>query len=197
MYIQSKKVVIGISFLYHGTIDKYAADIIYNGVNLTKSKPHLDFGPGFYTTPDKEFAIETAKRRAKAYNMFNDDDEPVKPRVLIFECDDKKLASLTRKVFTDSDTTWAQFILANRCEHPSIPDKYDNNLSAQYDVVSGPTADGKGTFTPVIDAINNGELLIEDADYTAFAPARHKRWGQQTSFHSLKSLACIRLKSVL
>ena len=196
MYIQSKKVVIGISFLYHGTIDKYAADIIYNGVNLAKSKKHLDFGPGFYTTPDEQFAIDTAKRRAKSYNAFNKEN-PVNPKVLIFECDDSLLATLTQKTFESADTSWAQFVLANRCENKSVHERYDNNLDARYDIVSGPTADGKGTFTPVIDQVSRGECTIENADYSAFAPSKGKRWGKQISFHTNQSLSCIRLKGVL
>ena len=186
--------MIGISYLYHGTIDKYAADIIYNGVNLLKSKNHLDFGRGFYTTPDKQFAIETAKTRARAYNAFNKDN-PVNPNVLVFECDDSRFAALTQKNFIIADALWAQFVLSNRCERQDVHEQYDNNLDSRYDVVSGPTADGRGTLTPIIHQLDTGECSIEDVNYTAFAPAKH--WGKQISFHTNKALACIRLKRVL
>lgn len=188
--------MIGISFLYHGTIDKYAADIICNGVDLRKSKKHLDFGPGFYTTPDKQFAVETARTRAKVYNAFNRDG-PVGPKVLVFECDDSLLAALTRKVFTSADTFWAQFILANRCENQAIHKCYDNNLDGQYDVVSGPTADGRGTLTPIVSQVTSGECSIESIDYSAFTPSKSKHWGSQMSFHTGKSLTCLLLRSVL
>ena len=38
--------------LYHGTILNHQIDIEKNGINLEKSKSFLDFGRGFYTTPD-------------------------------------------------------------------------------------------------------------------------------------------------
>lgn len=197
MYIQSKKVVIRIKFLYHGTINTHAANIVCKGVLLTESKPHLDFGPGFYTTPDYEFALETAKNHAKKHNYFYQPDLPVTPKVLVFEVDEKLFNTMNCKEFKRADSTWSKFILANRCTNQSVHDSYDNNLSAKYDIVSGPTADGKGTFTPIVEAINSGDLSIEDANYDGFAPAKHKKWGKQISFHTDQSLSCIRLKSVL
>lgn len=193
----SKKGVILIRLLYHGTIDKYAADIILNGVNLQKSKSHLDFGPGFYTTPDFEFALETANNRMKRYNFFHPNEKPVTARVLVFECDETAVSSLNVKRFDAVDLLWGQFILANRCENEIVHKQYDHNIDSRYDIVSGPTADGKGTLTPIVEQVNNAEISIEKADYISFAPAQHKNWGKQISFHTVQSLSCIRLKRMI
>ena len=70
--------------LYHGTILQHAINILENGIDLKKSKPFLDFGRGFYTTPDIEMARNMAFRiagiviqRRGINNTF--------PRVLTFE----------------------------------------------------------------------------------------------------------------
>lgn len=184
------EVVIGIILLYHGTIDKYADDIIQNGILLKKSKRHLDFGPGFYTTPDKDFAIVTAKRRMKRYNIFRENKvDWVEWRVLEFECDEDELNSLRRKLFVEANEEWARFILANRCSNTSIHSSFDNNINGKYDIVCGPTADGtNGSLTPIVKAIDLGKLRIEDADYSSFAPSTHGAWDDQFSFHTAKSL---------
>lgn len=194
-----RKVVIQIVLLYHGTIDKYADDILQNGVLLRKSKPSLDFGPGFYTTPDKNFAITTAKRRMKRYNLFRKNKEDhVGWRVLEFECNEECLSVLNEKSFIEANDTWARFILANRCTNSDVHATFDNNIDHRYDIVRGPTSDGtNAALTPIIKAIDLGELKIEDVDYAAFAPSKHGSWNDQFSFHTVKSLSCIRLRGVL
>ena len=42
--------------LYHGTVSSSALNIINEGINLKCSQELLDFGRGFYTTPNKEHA---------------------------------------------------------------------------------------------------------------------------------------------
>ena len=188
MFSLSKKGVIRIIFLYHGTIDRYAADIVAHGIDLSKSKPHLDFGPGFYTTPDFQFALETARSRANRYNSFRPEQKPVIPSVLTFECDDALFQSLNQKTFDKPDSSWGRFILANRCESHLVHECFDHNIDAKYDIVFGPTADGKGTLTPIVEKINTDASFIEQADYNSFVPALHKTWGRQISFHTMRSL---------
>jgi len=48
--------------VYHGTILTYAIDISSKGVDLSKSKKYLDFGRGFYTTPDIKMVKDMARR---------------------------------------------------------------------------------------------------------------------------------------
>lgn len=185
-----------IMLLYHGTIDKYAHDIIANGIDLRKSKSFLDFGPGFYTTTSRAFAENTAKLRMKRYNAFHKEAQ-VGWKVIELVCDETELQTLNVKKFQLHDAEWGRFIIANRCNNPSVHTAYDNNTKCQYDIVSGPTADGKGTLTPIVAAVNKGGLRLEDVDCTKFAPSEHGIWGEQTSFHTEKSLACIKKITML
>lgn len=188
-----------ILLLYHGTIDKYANDITKNGILLHKSKLHLDFGAGFYTTPDKEFAIATAKRRMKRYNAFcKDAKERVGWQVLEFECDETLFQNLRSKSFEEANTEWAQFVLANRCSNPIIHASYDNNVDKRYDIVTGPTADGaNGAITLLVDALDCNRVKLNLLNYESFSPSSNSSWGTQCSFHTSKSLSCIRLINVL
>lgn len=184
--------MISISLLYHGTISKYAANIISNGVILDKSKKHLDFGPGFYTTPNMEFALETAKCRAKSYNAFHKNDLVI-PKVLVFEYMDTKLSDVNIKMFDVASDEWAQFVLSNRTSNDLAHEKFDNNLDKKYDIVHGPTADGKYKITPTVNQIDNGCLSIDEINYRIIAPSNNKKWGDQISFHTEDALACIKL----
>lgn len=188
--------MISIPLLYHGTIHPYAASIALQGVLLSKSKRFLDFGPGFYTTPNPEFARTTAESHAKTYNYFHP-GESVVGRVLEFEFDDRLARSLRTKEFSAADLQWAQFVIANRCENPLVHSAYDHNIDQCYDLVFGPVADGRGTITPMVEQVNAGTLSLADLDYRAIAPASHARWGSQVSFHTKAALGCIRLISVV
>lgn len=177
----------------------YADDITRNGILLCKSKPHLDFGAGFYTTPDREFAIATTKRRIKRYNAFHKDmRKQVNWRVLKFECDEALLQNLHNKRFEKADARWAQFILANRCSNPIIHESYDNNINQKYDTVWGPTVDdANGSITLIVESLNDDKMKLSLADYTSFAPSANSAWGLQCSLHTEASLSCIRLVGML
>ncbi len=84
--------------IYHGTILRSAKDIAENGVNLTIGRKNLDFGQGFYTTEDKEQAIEWAKRKA-----FNKDI----PAVV---CLQAEFNHLNVKNFLLQDAEWQKAI---------------------------------------------------------------------------------------
>ena len=47
--------------VYHGTIAKYASDILAHGVNISKCSPFTDFGRGFYTTTSQDQAKTWAR----------------------------------------------------------------------------------------------------------------------------------------
>ena len=51
--------------LYHGTNFKSAVDICKNGIDFSKGGVNLDFGVGFYTTPDLKKAIQRARSKAR------------------------------------------------------------------------------------------------------------------------------------
>lgn len=100
--------------LYHGTRKIFKNSII-NGVNLDAGRMNLDFGHGFYMTPDLAQAMRWTKRL---------DD----PCVLEFTLDGTEL---NIKEFNAPDIEWAMFVVSNRIGMPV----------KQYDVVSGPMAD--------------------------------------------------------
>lgn len=182
--------------LYHGTLATYASDILRNGINLNKSKLLLDFGPGFYTTNSLNFAQNTARFRAKRYNAFHPKNQ-MGWRVIRLVCNDDAFAQMRIKTFLSPDKEWGEFIIVNRCENKSFYITYDNNIQRAYDIVSGPTADGAGTLTPILEQVNKGILSLEDIDYSCIAPSKNSSWGNQISFHTLKSLSCITEISML
>ena len=75
--------------LYHGTNRTSAIDIWKNGIDLSKSKPYLDFGPGFYTTSDKSLAVGRAINNVYKLNRHNKEQE--KPYVVILKIDNEEL----------------------------------------------------------------------------------------------------------
>lgn len=54
--------------LYHGTNYSSTINIITNGIDLRYSKPYLDFGSGFYTTPNYDHAAFSALRATDKFN---------------------------------------------------------------------------------------------------------------------------------
>ena len=63
--------------LYHGTNYSSAINIVDNGIDLKYSKPYLDFGAGFYTTPSYEHAATAAIRATQKYNAkYGTSEEP-------------------------------------------------------------------------------------------------------------------------
>ena len=55
--------------LYHGTNFSSAINIVNHGIDLKYSRPYLDFGPGFYTTPSYNHAALTAVRAARKADL--------------------------------------------------------------------------------------------------------------------------------
>lgn len=55
--------------LYHGTNYSSAINIVNHGIDLKYSRPYLDFGPGFYTTPSYNHAALTAVRAARKADL--------------------------------------------------------------------------------------------------------------------------------
>ena len=95
--------------VYHGTILSSALDIKTNGIDLSKSKKYLDFGKGFYVTPDYKMAENMARRVAMRY-LRNAGIQM--PAVITFEYSEN--SDLSIKKFEDEDIEWAKFVLRNR-----------------------------------------------------------------------------------
>lgn len=111
--------------LYHGS------NIEITQIDLSKSKPHKDFGKGFYLSDNEEQAFNMAKQRViqtdSGYEVINR-----------YEFDDSCLTngSLNVKRFDSYSEEWAEFILANR-------DRNNKDRVHDYDIVIGPIADDK------------------------------------------------------
>ena len=110
--------------LYHGT------NVVFDEIDLTKSKPNKDFGQGFYLSREYTQAMDMAKIKVEQL-------ESGTPTILTFEVDENRMLSLKVLRFDDYSEEWAKFILLNR-----------NNASRQpahdYDIVIGPIANDRG-----------------------------------------------------
>ena len=176
--------------LYHGTIYSSAIDIIGNGIDLNCSQKMLDFGKGFYTTPDREYAIMTAKNKTLKHNRkYKQQETPV-----VIEFDYASNENLHIKELHAHNDVWALFVLANRMNLTMI-DKYniiEHNLDNRYDIVHGEIADG--SITQVSYQIRNNEKTPFDIDIKSLLQDGGLSYGYQFSFHTQAALSCIKAK---
>lgn len=111
--------------LYHGSNSEIEQ------IDLSKSKPHKDFGKGFYLSDNEDQALNMAKQKViqtdTGYEVINK-----------YEFDEACLTNgtLNVKVFDSYSEEWAEFILANR-------DRKNNEKVHDYDIVIGPIANDK------------------------------------------------------
>lgn len=109
--------------LYHGT------NIVFDKIDLRKSKPNKDFGQGFYLSPDYGQALNMAKIKMEQQQ----EGELV---VMEFEVEEENMNDLHTLVFDDYSEQWAEFILANRNNSTGAP-------VHDYDIVIGPIANDR------------------------------------------------------
>ena len=109
--------------LYHGT------NIVFDKIDLQKSKPNKDFGQGFYLSPDYDQALNMA-------NIKTEQLQEGEPTVIEFEVEARDIWSLHTLVFDDYSENWAEFILANRNNSAGTP-------IHNYDIVIGPIANDR------------------------------------------------------
>ncbi|MDR1784124.1 MAG: DUF3990 domain-containing protein [Dysgonamonadaceae bacterium] len=108
--------------LYHGS------NQIIRQPDLSKGRKYLDFGNGFYLSNEKG----QAENRAKSAVLFFEDGTPT-VNIYNWENTNNDLKILN---FPSANIEWLDFVLANRMGNVSEP-------TAQYDIVSGPTANDK------------------------------------------------------
>ena len=175
--------------LYHGTISLGAESIIKNGINLSKGKPKVDFGQGFYTTPSFNFAKNTAINKARKTNSYN--NIYVEPYVLTYEFDYAK-AKMNCNIlsFIDTDDKWAQFIINNRngFEYMNVVGSYFHNIKHKYDIVQGSIADNEIVLLAKALKQLKKKVKPEDIDNILY-----DYFTKQLSFHTYESLSYIRL----
>ena len=174
--------------VYHGTSLRSAIDIHNKGIDLSKSNEYLDFGRGFYVTPDiemaKNMAYRVAEREQQLGNKF--------PAVLCFEYEENP--ELNYKKFELEDVEWAKFILANRVTD-EIADALglpDNNRDSKYDIVIGGTADGN--VANIASALRYRRIELKDykLELSDFFKEGGSSYGTQIVFCTEKSLTCIK-----
>lgn len=173
--------------LYHGTISTCAENIIKNGIKIKKGKPRVDFGQGFYTTKDIDFAISTAQNKTYKTN-YHYGYEYCKPVILIYNY--FPTDNLNIYEFKSRNTEWAQFIINNRNGYEYVKNTKQtfHNLDQKYDIVIGEIADNR--ITSIADELKmlNDKLTIND-----FNNMLYYYHTNQYSFHTDKSISCIKL----
>ena len=118
--------------VYHGTTLRNAVDICNNGIDLSKSNAYLNFGKGFYVTPDfkmaKNMAYRVAMRDKQNNNIF--------PVVICFEYTEN--TELNYKKFDTENIEWAKFVMANRVSEKIANklDLLDRNTDLRYDIIN-------------------------------------------------------------
>lgn len=154
---------------------------IYHGSTFVVEQPSLeilnyrtDFGKGFYTTTDikqaKRWTIIKKKRLGKEQN-----EENVHQYVNVYEYIDNKELNILK--FEGATEEWLKFVFENR---------QSNELIHKYDIVMGPVADDN-----LYQVLVNYENGVYDMEETI---KRLKTYtlSNQISFHTLKSLECIK-----
>ena len=99
--------------LYHGTNTPFTKP------DITRSRIDLDFGPGFYLTPDRQTASKWACKTVKSYLMS-----------CALDTNDLRVKTIAL------DDEWLETVFA--CRNGDVP----NNIKG-YDVIVGPIADDR------------------------------------------------------
>lgn len=174
--------------VYHGTTLHNAVDICNNGIDLSKSNTYLDFGKGFYVTPDLRMAENMAYRVA----MREKQNSNIFPAVICFEYTEN--TDLIYKKFKTENNEWAKFVIANRVSEKIANELglSDRNADFRYDIIIGGTADGRvaniasdlryGRINPNDYQVNLADFLKDDGN----------SYGTQIVFCTQKSLSCIK-----
>lgn len=178
--------------LYHGTNYSSAINIMTNGIDLKYSKKYLDFGIGFYTTPNYNHAAISAIRATDKFNRKYRKDE--KPYIVIMDFSLKKELELSVGQYVRHSERWGQFVLNNRLAK-DILEAYDikeHNQDGKYDICYGEIADGN--IANIAYQVNLGNISPKDVDYSKFLKDKGV-YPQQYSFHSTKAFSCITMLS--
>jgi len=130
--------------LYHGS------DQIIKAPELRSSTRTLDFGAGFYTTTNKEQAVNFA---VKVYTRsIREGNIPRGKFISIYEADYEKMKQeLDILHFKSADEAWLDFVMANR---------RNTYNSKKYDVIYGPVAND--TIYRTLIAFEDGVLSAEE-----------------------------------
>ena len=163
--------------LYHGS------NMAFSVPDLSVGRQGMDFGKGFYLTPNSGTAQKMAERvtRIRGFGA---------PIVIVFAFDDMAARQANMVLdFNVMDRKWVEFIIANRTGDESAA---EHNLDARHPIVHGYVADDR--LMQIIDDYENGDLTIAEVERRlANAPFR----AFQYSFHTPEALAMLTFKGVL
>lgn len=176
--------------VYHGTNLSSAFDIWLHGIDLNKSLPNLDFGKGFYVTDNKRKAIERALKKTNDYNRrYHCNEDPYLVEMYV---DNNYFEEMHTRIFEPREKEWFDFVINNRMDLSYLSNYCitNHNKDNKYDIVFGEIADGK--IADIVNSIKNSNLCIQDLDYSLLIPESGKFYGNQYSFHTQKSLSCIK-----
>lgn len=152
--------------LYHGS------DVIIKKPELIKQNRTLDFGSGFYTTANREQAVNFAQKvqaRRKSLAAY----------VSVYEIPsvEELQQNLDVLVFSEADEMWLDFVSENR------NGKYNGK---QYDIIYGPVAN---------DTIYRTFVAYEEGLYTKEETVKRlkiKKLYNQMTFTSREALAYLK-----
>ena len=150
--------------IYHGS------DVIVENPEIISSNRFLDFGYGFYTTSNKDQAVNWCRRVCYRNNKNTG-------YVSIYEFDLKEAEeNLSIKRFSIiADQNWLDFVVECR-----------KGATHDYDIVIGPVADDN-----VYQTIRNLETGIYDFEY-ALKKLKSQNLKDQVLFHTVDSLKYIK-----
>lgn len=176
--------------VYHGTNLSSAYDIWLNGIDLDKSLPNLDFGKGFYVTDSIEKAIERAFKKTNDYNKrYNCNESAYLVEAFI---DNDLFIKMNTKFFKPREQDWFEFVINNRLDFDYLKRCGINkhNKDNKFDIVFGEIADGK--IAGIANDIKKNIYNITDINKSIILPENGIFYGNQYSFHTEKSLSCIK-----
>lgn len=152
--------------------------ILYHGTNVSFERPDvnagrlgMDFGRGFYLTPNLESARFMAKRVRRLVGFGEE-------IVLKFAYDEvaARAAGVRERMFPRIDIDWMRFIVANR---DRLSDAVDHNLDCRYDLVHGYVADDR--LVNLLHELRRG-TMSEEYVLQRLQEVEHQT--MQYSFHS-------------
>ena len=156
--------------LYHGS------DQVIKIPELRSSTRTLDFGAGFYTTTNKEQAVNFA---VKVYTRsIREGNTPKGKFISVYEADYENMKKeLDILHFKSADESWLNFVMANR------RNTYNGK---KYDVIYGPVAND--TIYRTLIAFENGVLSVADT----IARLKVSQLFDQMTFASERSLSFLK-----
>jgi hypothetical protein len=151
-----------IARLYHGS------NIVFEDVQLSKSRDRRDFGRGFYTTTIREQAQQWARSLHKRYGGD----------AALYTFDYEWDGLLKIKIFDGLTKEWLEMVKDNRML---------GGVRHEYDIVKGPIANDN--TMPTIALYVDGTLNAE----AAFIQLKYFKASDQVSFHTDRALKNLKL----